>query len=759
MQPARVCDDRREMSTAVAPPVGGTGAERHNVPVPLTPLIGRARELDGVAETLNRTRLVTLTGPGGVGKTRLAIELARRQIGRRADGVWLVDLTAGPADPDPAAEVARTLEVGGSSAAAPTESLRRYLAQRDVLLVIDNCERVIDACAELTSALLRSCGGLRILATSRESLGVNGETVRRLESLADEDAQRLFVERARQRDAQFIPDADADAAIAALCERLDRLPLAIELAAARIGAMSPAEILSDLESRLGGLGGGPRISPARHRTVRATVEWSYDLLDPAEQRAFRSLAVFVGGFDAEAALAVAPGLTVDAFTRLVDKSVVVARETTRGRTRYRLLETVREYAHDLLVESGELDAVCERHLRHFSALAASTEVGWPPFVTDTLLNERREDYENVRAALEWAAESDPCAGVALFAATRDLFQMLGQADGRRIAQLLLERCPARDRSRVEVLITAGILAMASANADAARACQREAREVAAELREPELEGYAALYHGLTQALNMAVEPARADLDAARDLHRRAQAPAGEAMATAALGLTFLMTGEHEHARELLEQAVAMQRAAGYRWGEGHASLYLGLTLDAVDPRAAAVHYRHAVECFRPFRDATLLPYALMGQAGLMARRDPATALRVTAAAWNVRVRVGGDVPPLFRELLLHRVREACEAALGDDAKRIWTEGTRLDLDDAIALTAGTQRPRLPAPAGLSARELDVVRLVAKGLANKAIAAQLHLSVRTVETHVRHVLAKACLQNRTQLATWAREHIQ
>jgi predicted ATPase/DNA-binding CsgD family transcriptional regulator len=747
------------MTTSVAPSVRGAFSRRHNVPLPLTPLIGRARELVGVAETLQRTRLVTLTGSGGVGKTRLAIELARGQIGRRAGGVWIVDLTAGPADPDPAAEVARTLEVGGASAMAPAESLRRYLAERDVLLVIDNCEHVIDACAELASALLRSCGGLRILATSRESLGVSGETVRRLESLAAEDAQRLFVERARQRDVQFIPDADADAAIAALCERLDRLPLAIELAAARIGAMSPAEILSDLEARLGGLGGGPRVSPTRHRTVRATVEWSYDLLDPAEQRAFRSLAVFVGGFDADAALAVAPGLTVDAFARLVDKSVVVARETPRGRTRYRLLETVREYAHELLVASGECDAVRERHLRHFSALAARTEVGWPPFVTETLLNERREDYENVRAALEWAAESDPCAGLALFAAARELFQMLGQADGRRIAQVLLERCPARDRSRVEVLVTAGILAMATAKADSALALQSEARQLSAALGEPELEGYAALYHGLTQALNLAVLPARADLHAARDLHRRAQAPAGEAMATATLGLTFLMTGEPERARQLLEQAVAKQRAAGYRWGEGHASLYLGLALDAVDPRAAAAHYRHAVECFRPYRDTTLLPLALMGQAGLMAQRDPATALRLTAASCNVRARVGGEIPPLFRVRLLERVRATCEAALGDEAERVWAEGTRLDLDDAIALASGTQRARTPAPAGLSARELDVVCLVADGLTNKAIGAQLHLSVRTVESHVRHVLAKARLQNRTQLATWARRHVQ
>ena len=164
-----------------APRLGGAGM--HNVPVPLSSLIGRSRELEGVSETLRRTRLVTLTGPGGVGKTRLATELARRQIGRRRDGIWLVDLTAGGADPDPAAEVARTLDVGGSAGTAAAESLSHYLSARDVLLVLDNCEHVVDACAQLTAWLLGSCDGLRILATSRESLGVSGETVWRLDSL------------------------------------------------------------------------------------------------------------------------------------------------------------------------------------------------------------------------------------------------------------------------------------------------------------------------------------------------------------------------------------------------------------------------------------------------------------------------------------------------------------------------------------------------------------------------------------------------
>ena len=506
------------MAASGSRPPGLRSAVTHRVPVPLSSLIGRSRELEGISETLRRTRLVTLTGPGGVGKTRLATEFARRQIGRRRDGIWLVDLTAGGADPDPAAEVARALDVGGSAGTTPAESLSHYLSARDVLLVLDNCEHVVDACAQLTASLLGSCDGLRILATSRESLGVSGETVWRLGALEPPDAQRLFVERARQREPQFIPDSGGDATIAALCERLDRLPLAIELAAARIGVMSPAEILSDLEARLGALGGGSRLSHARHKTVRATVEWSYDLLDPAEQRAFRNLAVFAGGFDADAAMAVAPGLTLDVFARLVDKSVVVAGQTPWGRTRYRLLETVREYAHELLVASGELEGARERHLRHFSAVAEELEPGWPPFVTGALLDERRPDYENVRAALEWSVESDPCAGLRLFAATRDLFQNLAQADGRRIAQLLLQRCPARNRCRAEVLITAGILAMVTANAQASRAFHSEAQRLSAELGERELEAFATFYRGLTNTLHMAVESARVDLEAARALH-------------------------------------------------------------------------------------------------------------------------------------------------------------------------------------------------------------------------------------------------
>jgi predicted ATPase/DNA-binding SARP family transcriptional activator len=665
----------------------------HNVPVPLTALIGRSPELDGIGEALRRTRLVTLTGPGGVGKTRLATEVARGQIGRRPDGVWLVDLTAGP---DPAAEVARTLDVGGGSSTAPSELLRGYLADRDLLLVIDNCEHVIDACAGLASSLLSSCARLRILATSREPLGVSGETVWRLDSLPAEAGSRLFLERARQREHGFMPDAAGSATIAELCERLDRLPLAIELAAARIGVMSPTEILADLEARLGALGGGSRLSPARHKTVRAAVEWSYELLDATEQRALRNLAVFVGGFDAGAAMAVVGGLTVDGLARLVDKSVVASGKTSRGTTRYRLLETIREHAHELLSASGELEGTRERHLHHYLAVAEQADPGWPPFVTGALLDQRREDYENIRAAIEWSAESDPCAGMRLLAGSRELFQMLGMADGRRLAELLLPRCEARDRCRVEVLMMAGILAMVIADPEASHAFHSDARRLSSELGDSELEGFAMLFRGLMQTLSLAVDPARADLEAALTLHRQANNRVGEGMTLAALGLTLLLTDEPDPARELLEQALAIHTAAGYPWGEGQARIYLATTFEATDPRTASLHYRRALECLQRYRDTVLLPNALIGQAGVIARRDPATALRVTAAAVSVRVRAHGNFPGFFAARM-ERIRAGCEAALGTDAARIWADGSRLGIDQAIALAFADSPPPAPLP--------------------------------------------------------------
>jgi predicted ATPase/DNA-binding CsgD family transcriptional regulator len=731
----------------------------HNLPAPLTSLVGRRAELEGIGETMRRHRLITLTGPGGVGKTRLALELAWRQIGRRADGVWLVDLASAPQASDVAAETARTLDVRSRRDASWTNALQSFVADRDSLLVLDNCEHVVEASAQLADSLLASCPNVRIIATSREIFDVSGERVWRLEPLDLDHARRLFVERARARRPEFMPDEDAEGTIGRICERLDRLPLAIELAAARVGVMSAEEILAGLESRLGELGGG-RLAPPRQRTVRATVEWSHKLLDGAEQEALRNLAVFAGGFDAEGAMAVAPGLTLELLARLVDKSLVSASESPSRRTRYRLLETVREYAHEQLVDAGERDAARERHLDHFAGLAPPGPEGWPSPAAPRLVSELQDDYENVRAALEFSAASDPCSGMPFLAGVWDVFFMLGQADGLRLGQLLLERCPERDRTRASVQVSVAVLRLMQADVAGATAMLAEALGLSTQLGERDLEGWALFFQGLAATFGGLEDEGRGALTRARDLHRELGVQVGEGRAIAALGLTELKAGDPGRARELVEQALEIQVATRDLWSHGQCHVYLGMIAEDTGsaPSQPAAHYRQAVDSLRPYGSGPLLPIALALQGGIVGRRDATRGLRIIAAASAIRARAGGEFAPIFRDRV-DRGRSAAEAALGPEAPAVWAEGTRLALDEAIGLAFGTAKVRAPRPAALTEREAEIVRLVADGLPNKAIAAKLHLSVRTVESHVRHALAKAGLENRTQLATWAHERVQ
>ena len=350
--------------------------EKPNLPVQLTSFIGRGAQIDDVRRLLDDNRLVNLTGAGGAGKTRLAVEIAARIGTDFPDGVHYVDL-APVTHPDvvPVA-VARALGLPDQPGRSTVESAIRSIGDRRLLMVVDNCEHLLESTASVTNELLGACPALRLLATSREPLGVPGEVTFLVPSLSlDGEAIDLFADRARRTRPDFAVTESNSATVKEICRRLDGMPLAIELAAARVRALSLDDILGSLHDRFRLLTGGARTAVRRQQTLRASVDWSHALLTEPEQKLFRRLAVFLGGFDLEAAQAVAGTTEVeryqvlDQLTLLVDKSLVVA-ENTSGRTRYRLLETVRQYALEKLGESGEADDVRARHRDHYMSVAA-----------------------------------------------------------------------------------------------------------------------------------------------------------------------------------------------------------------------------------------------------------------------------------------------------------------------------------------------------------------------------------------------------
>jgi len=396
---------------------------RHNLPVALTSFVGRDRELREVARLLDRSRLVTLTGAGGAGKTRLALEAAAARASACRDGVWLVEL-AGLGQPALVPKAAASaLGLTLPSQRAPLDGLSAQLAGWHALLILDNCEHVVDACAVLCEHLLGACAGLRILATSREPLRASGEATWRVPSLtlpgpsaqaaelAGSESIRLFCERARDVAPGFALRADNAAAVAEICLRLDGMPLALELAAARVGALSPAQIAARLGDSLAVLTAGSRSALDRQQTLRATLGWSHALLTDAERTLFRRLAVFAGTFALEGAEEVAAGAglpwreVADVLARLVDKSLVVAEDAVGG-YRYRLLESMRQYARERLVEAGEETVVQARHQAFYLALARAADPERPG--ADVAAPARLEaDHDNLRAALAWALRHEP----------------------------------------------------------------------------------------------------------------------------------------------------------------------------------------------------------------------------------------------------------------------------------------------------------------------------------------------------------------
>jgi predicted ATPase/DNA-binding CsgD family transcriptional regulator len=465
----RVCELRTSGFDRDFPPLRSLDTLTHNLPIQLTSFVGRADELAAVERMLRSEHLVTLTGMGGAGKTRLAAQAAADLADRWPDGVWWVDL--GPAsDPALVAELtASTIGVMVEPVGGPKRALSLQLRDRRVLVCLDNCEHLLDASAELVETMLRNCTGVSVLATSREPLGVAGEMVWRVPSLQEEEAVALFVDRASRVRPWFTLDPTNEAAVRTLCRRLDGIPLAVELAAAWLSTLTPAQIAAGLDDRFALLVRGPRGAARRLQTLAASMDWSHDLLDETDRVVFRRLGAFKGGFTLDAACAVCadspagPVTETEVLTalgRLVDKSLVVVDEH-RGEAWYRLLETIRQYAVDRLDAAGERDAARERHLDHFLALGEATEPELEGPDQDANLDRLEAEHDNFRAALDWGlALPDPGRGRRLAAALVWLWYKHGHGDeGLDIIQRAIDRAPD-DRSSVQarLLVSAAALA-------------------------------------------------------------------------------------------------------------------------------------------------------------------------------------------------------------------------------------------------------------------------------------------------------------
>jgi predicted ATPase/DNA-binding SARP family transcriptional activator len=553
---------------------------RSNLPAPATRLVGREAELAAIEGALRNHRHVTLTGLGGSGKTRLALEAAHRQTPAWTDGAWLVDLTAVGAGALVAPAVAAALEV--DSADVLFESLR----DRELLLVLDNCEHVVDDAAELVGALLRGCPDVRVLATSRVTLGLPGERDLPVEPLPLEAAVELFLERVG--DVRAVPSGDEAPSVERICRELEGLPLALELAAARANALSLAEIADRLDDRLRFLRAWRRIADPRHRTIETTMAWSYDLLDAGEQRLLRRLGVFAGGADLAAVAAVCldgdEEQAVELLARLVDASLV--RAELAAPTRYRMLETVRQYATARLAEDPDADLVARAHAEHYLGVAerANLSIDRLGLGAQDLESVLREQH-NVRAALDWAARRDVVLGLRIALAVENFWITQAIAEGGSRLQGLIDA--ARD---VDPALLArahrdrGACADVLGDLPLAEEHYRRSRELFAAVGDRD--GVASLDFRLGLMAHW-----RGDIDTAWRLYRESHEVFRETGYSIGLiqslgGLSELERdhGDEEAAERLHEEALALAREAGWHWWVS---------------RALADRSAHAVEGGRP----------------------------------------------------------------------------------------------------------------------------------------------------------------
>jgi non-specific serine/threonine protein kinase len=795
-----------------------------NLPMQLTTFIGRDRELTAATHQLllTTTRLLTLTGSGGIGKSRLALRMAECEQSHFADGVWLAELAALSEPPLVPHTVAAALGIRERSDISTADTLVAELREKQVLLVLDNCEHLLESCAALVDELLRHCPDLKVLATSRQSLGVAGEVTWRVpplalphdsvtagtDELAGYEAIRLFVDRARLVVPELhLNDQNANT-IARICRQLDGIPLALELAAARVRSLGVEQIAARLDNRFGLLTGGLRGALERHQTLRAAVEWSYDLLSESERALFRRLGVFAGGWSLEAAETLCAGgevsrdTVLDLLAHLVDRSLVLA-DGQELRVRYRLLETLRQFAAEQADAAGETTSLRDRHLQWYTDLVERADTAVHGQDQSAGLDLLEREHDNIRAALGWAIEASGErveAGLRLAIGCCYFWQIRGHRY-RREALRWLEQLLGANLAATPLVARAQTWAatFAAELFDFARAAELHSasRDISTKHGDKQqlvqallglgtmhrLQGrYAEAWPLLEHSLAITRELADATSEAyvlrqLGALARDTRDPvAGESYSRQALAI-FEAQGERHQAGHLLDQvgvcardrgefataqdahqhAMELLGAAGCEEGYRSSITFLAQLAFARGQHAEAA--RLAMESLRrDYSDGVKrdIPLCLELLSAVAAASDATRAARLLGAASGLRARVGTVRPPADDDTV-QSTRAHIVSRLGARAADAeFTAGAQFSLADAVSYSLNVPLSSSNERGRLTPRERQVAILVGRGLSNRAIAEELVLSVRTTEAHVTHVLTKLGLRSRAQLAVWASE---
>ncbi len=683
------------------PPVRSLSVLSNNLPIQTTRFIGREAQLAEVSRLLAGARLVTLAGAGGSGKTRLALQTAADLMEEYPDGVWLVEMASLSAPGQIPLAIADVLGVREEHGRSLEAVLIDHLRPRHTLLVLDNSEHLVKDCARIADMILRGCQMVTILATSREVLQVPGEVIYRVPTLAEDEAIRLFVDRATATQPAFRLTPENAPVIASICHRLDGIPLALELAAARVRVLSVQDIDARLNDRFRLLTGGNRTSLPRQQTLRGLIDWSHEMLSDQEKALFRRLSVFAGGFELEAAESVCSGEdmeeweVLDLLTQLVDKSLVISEER-ESKARYRLLESLREYGAAKLRDAGEELDLRRRHLQWYLKVALEAEKrshggGHQP----ASFNQLEREHDNMRSALLWC-HSDPEsleAGLQMAGALDFFWRVRGyisDAKEQVLGLLGLSDPASASVGKATALVTAANLTRMQENGDEAASYATDAVAAARQVGDKTVLGRALLYLGWADINRKAYEQALTSLEEARELFGAVRDLFFQAETLAATANALRMRGELDQAETINAEALSLRRKIGDLHGVAVALRGSGWAAAVrKEPETAYPLFREALELIIPMHDLPCTYYALLGLAYVAgARGRHERVMQLWGAAESIRKAAGITAPP--RKEAAMAAREAEQALGAAEAERLGARGMAMGFAEATAFALGEE---------------------------------------------------------------------